>query len=489
MLFILYLFRISEDDIIKLDDRDQTHVLCTGEAGAGKSTLSKRLVSLWARGKMTSPFWNKIKTVIYVAPTDEGDDLTQTMRNAIPGKLEYKDLMMDFYANTPLSVLVVIDGFSEFKNKEVIRKIHQLLKDQLTNVFVTARSNSVELKSQIRELFNSFIEVNGFSDSQSEAHVEKLLKALDVMDSLELVIKMVQNKPKIWKSPFSLSLACDLYVRGVLKPDDIPEKTEISLYSMREHKLVEMELKGQEQCTIEAVAYCELQKIYKLAVYLLVTNKTSCTGDDLKLFKIEHNSPALILLDKEKDFSSKHGHSTRWTWPHSRLHEFDAAMGLASINNFKDSQWIYWIASRPSLNLVAKFLSAILDNDHRHDDVKALTTVTQLLQCKTQSSTVCDSEETVDSYFSNGEFVIQQHAMRIPDTSLVSECPGSPSNGNVSLFQHVPLTQGDPGKENQKPLKKNRKHPPGFSGISEYGDGFQLNESNEVRNATYFSKP
>ena len=464
----MYLFRISEDDIIKLDDRDQTHVLCTGEAGAGKSTLSKRMVSLWARGKMTSPFWNKIKTVIYLTPTDEEDNLTQTMRNAIPGKKAYKDLIMDLFNDEPESVLVIVEGFNEFQNARVIKEIMRLLNDQATNVFLTARRDSERLTSSFRGLFYQSVEVNGFSDTNSNIHAQKLLEQLKPAkktpesyhntgsEQIPDFLKAIKDKPKVWKSPLNLSLACLLYREGYLNPSDIAQLTEVSLYDMRENRMVEREFK-EDESGVRLIVETELNKIHKLAVYLLVKNRAMCTLDDLRFFKIDVHSPVLVLLDKKENFTIRNGLSTSWTWPHSQLREFDAARGATSIKDFKDSQWMYWMASRTSFNPIVKFVSVILGDDQRHSDLKALTTVTILLQNTTECSKSCDSLQTenrqcawLDDYrekgdhekdfhlsFSEGEFVIQDRALELPDISLLCECRGSLFNENITLFKHV----------------------------------------------------
>ena len=453
--------RISEEDIMELDLRGLQCVLCTGEAGSGKSTLSKRMVSLWARGKLSTPFWSRTKMVIYLTPADEENNLTQTMRNAIPGKKAYKDLMMDLYTDEPESVLVIIEGFNEFQNVKVITEITQLLRDQATNVFLTVRNGAALLTSDFRKSFHQSVEIKGFSDDQSETYTRKLLKELqhkrDCIDKIDDFFKAVKNKPKVWNSPLNLSLACLLYIEGEIQPSEMAELTEVSLYAMRENRMVERELLEHNLADIQSIAKSELSKIHKLAIYLMVTNNTKCTGDDLKLFKIQQNSPVLVLLDKEERFSAKHGQSIRWTWPHSRLHEFDAATCLTGMEYLTDSHWLYWIASRPILNPVTKLVAAILGNDNRYEDVKALTTLTTLLQTTTECSVTTESEQTekhqcawidnwkqkshsditLDSCFSDGELVIQQCALDLPDLSLLCECRGSLFNGNVSLFKHI----------------------------------------------------
>ena len=454
---------------MKLNIKGQHRVLFTGEPGVGKSTLSNRLVTLWASGKLSTPFWDHIKTVIFVTSAYEGDDLKQTMINAIPGKQAYKDLTMDLYRDEPESVLVIIEGFNEFQNPRVIKEITQLLRDEATNVFLTIRNNSNQLTSNFRKMFNGSFEINGFSDVQSETYARKMLKELqhrmdtnepypnEASDRTVEFIRSIKNKPKVWNSPLNLSLACLLFTEGELNPSEMAELTEVSLYTMRENRMVERELHDQELCDVKSTVKRELNKIHKLALYLLVTNSTKCTEDDLKHFKISQNSQALVLLDKEERYSAKYGYSKSWTWPHTRLLEFDTAACLTNMPEFINSQWLYWISSQPSLNPVADLVATILGIDKRYGDVKALTIVSILLQSKTECSA---SHETVqpekhqcswiekykeksdynknwNAYFKDGELVVQRLALELPDLSSLCECRGSLFNGNVSLFKHV----------------------------------------------------
>ena len=454
---------------MKLNIKGHHRILITGEAGVGKSTLSNRLVTLWASGKLSTPFWDRIKTVIFVTSVDEGDDLKQTMINAIPGKQAYKDLTLDLYRDEPESVLVIIEGFNEFQNPRVIKEMTQLLRDEATNVFLTMRNNSNQLTSNFRKMFNGSFEINGFSDVQSETYARKILKELqhrmnknetysnEASDGTVEFIRSIKNKPKVWNSPLNLSLACLLFIEGELNPSDMAELTEVSLYTTRENRMVERELHDQELCDVKSIAKIELNKIHKLALYLLVTNSTKCTEDDLKHFKISQNSMALVLLEKEERYSARHGHSNSWTWPHTRLLEFDAASCLTNMKEFINSQWLYWISSKPSLNPVADLVATILGIDKRYGDVKALTTVSILLQSKTECSASCksvqnekhqcswigkykeksDSNKSLNACFPDGVIVIQQLALELPDLTLLCECRGSLFNGNVSLFKHI----------------------------------------------------
>ena len=448
---------------------EEQQVLCTGEAGAGKTTLSKRLASLWAGGKLSTPFWDSLKTIIFVSSTDEGDDLTQTMRNAIPGKKAYKDLMMDLYTDEPESVLVIIEALDQFQNPAVIKAVIQMLKDKATNVFLTIRKGSPLQTSDFQSLFNHQIEVAGFCPEEQDTYTRNFLKHMEEYNGvngsgrtkesfendnnihrpMDIFLKAIKNKPKISSNPLNLSLACLLYSEGELDISALDELTEVSLYRMREDRMVEREGSGKSRKK-------ELKKLHSLALYLLLTSKTTCSDEELACFKIEPQSPVLVLLERQTYSTARHGQVEIWSWPHTRLFEFDAAMGLAGMKDFKDTQWLYWIASKPELNHVAKLVAAVLSHDTNYEDLIVLTTATVILQSKTKCSTSSDSLQSErhpcawttcvmtlidainpDTCFSNGEVVFKYDTIELPDLSLLCECRGSLFNGNVSLFKHV----------------------------------------------------
>ena len=464
---MLLLNRITESDIMEKDVDGHLQVLCTGEAGAGKTTLSKRLAALWASGKLSTPFWDSLKTIIFVSSTDEGDDLTQTMRNAIPGKKAYKDLMMDLYTDEPESVLVIIEALDQFQNPAVIKAMIQMLKDKATNILLTIRKGSPLITSDFQSLFNHQIEVAGFHPEEQDTYTRKFLKqireyngingsemtkeSLDNDNNIDMdhFFKVIKNKAKICSNPLNLSLACLLYSEGELDISALDELTEVSLYMMREDRMVERDCPGK---SIKK----EIEKLHSLALYLLLTNKTTFSHEELIFFKIEPQSPVLVLLERRENFTARHGQLESWSWPHTRLFEFDAAMGLAGMKDFKDTHWLYWIASKPELNHVAKLVAAVLTHDTNYEDLIVLTSATVILQTKTEclaSSESLQSEKhpcawttcamtlidtmNPDTCFSHGEIVLKYGTIELPELSLLCECRGSLFNGNVSLFTHV----------------------------------------------------
>ena len=436
------------------NDGEPVQALCVGEAGSGKSTLVKRLVWLWASGNTSSYFWSKIKAVLFVTSEDENETLEETIRACIPGKDAYKDSVMDLLKDEPEAVLVIVEAFEDFQNPCVIKETEKMIRSGATNVFMTVRKDNPKLTRKYMSMFNQVYEVKGFLPEHGGSYAEKLLNEMDCQLSVKAFLEAISGKPQFETNPLNLTLACQLYSDDELKSSDMETLTEVNLYSMREDRMVEREYEKQQ--VSDDLRLCEIRKIHNLALYCLLKKNLQCTKPELEAFNIEKGSPALILLEKHTRSSTKHGNNEFWSWPHSRLLEFDAVMALSNID-LKNSIWLLWIASKPDLNQAAQILTAILCTDNKLGTLKTLTTATIILQSKANCSATseqkgnsvhsCDWITTVkekiqytmtlETCFRGGQCEPLKTDIDIPSLEPFTNCCGSLYNGNASLFQHV----------------------------------------------------
>ena len=443
--------RLVEDTLLQKVTSRQIRTLCIGEAGSGKTTLAKRLSYLWAQNW---PCYKDIKALLFITPAEEDRDFEKTIRNAIPGKKASKDSVMGLLEEEPESVLLIIEAFEDFRNETVIREICQKIKDRCVNVLMTVRENHARLKQEFLSHFNLHIRVNGFTPNDGKHYAENFLKELKCTFPVQSFIDAVQEKPRIETNPLNLMLACQLYSEGELKPTDLDTLTEVSLFSMRASRMVERECEKRQIC--EELATGEVQKIQKIALYCMFRNTFRCTKSDFQALQIEIDSPGMVLLQMEKVFTAKDGNQVYYSWPHSRLFEFDAAMALAGIENFEYSQWLYWIANNPEFNSVAELLVAILGNGTRFDEVKTLTTASLLLQTKAHCSANIDTAidcthpcgwisevkkkiTLTEDNLPNTISQLQHIAVDQPDLSFINKCMGSVFQENTGLFKHLQL--------------------------------------------------
>ena len=431
-------------------------VLCVGEAGAGKTTLSKRLTYLWANDQ---PLPTNVKVVIFVTAEDEGETLVETIRNAVPGKKAYKDSLLQLCENDPESVLIIVEAFDDFQNKKVITEIKRMLKDKAVNVFMTVRQNHPEITTAFENLFNLHIEVKGFSSDEGVHYARRLLQELKCVHNVDDFLCAVKNRPPFDTNPLNLTLAGQLYSEGYLMAEDMATLTEVKLYDMRVHRLVERESK-RGKCDDTELKSAEILKVQGLALQKRANNHLRCSEDDLRAFNIRLNSPAMVLLKRFTNCSVKDGKQTFWVWPHSRLLEFDAAMAITNKQNLLHSKWLYWLANRCDLNPVAQLASAILGTKEKYEEVKTLTTATLFFQTKSHCSAtdeiqidnshgcvqISKLQEMIEcsltpaNWVSNMGYLNEKLTIQLPGLRAVCECRGSLLNGNVLLFHHMKET-------------------------------------------------
>ena len=424
----------TTDEVVK--------ALCTGEAGIGKTTLAKRLAWLWASKKTSSRFWSRIKAVIFVRSRDNANSLKELIRNSIPGEQHEKDAIMDLLENEPESVLVIVDEFDECRDSRVITEIKQMIKDKVTNVFITMRKNDQQLTKEFTCLFNEQYEINGFDLESSTSYVKQLFKEqLPPYDAKEF-LQTISGKPKFETNPSHLLLAYELYMSS-----DIQTLTAMKLYFELERKIVSQDLRNKSLYQISE----ETNKIQNLALYCLLRGNSQCSLLDLHTYKIDLASPAMVLLDKCS------GEEELWTWQDPHHFQYDVAVALARIASFRNSLWLCWIASRPDLNSLRELLSNVLGSTGKYADVKSLTTATIILQsrarCSAPAEQAANSDHpchwidrikemitrqiNIETCFSDGEYTPHKVHIEIPSLESLTKCCGSLYTDNVSLFKHV----------------------------------------------------
>ena len=450
MSYISFSTPLTEEQLLKKITQNQTQVLCVGEAGSGKSSLSKRLAYLWAKDR---PLFTNITAVVLITPEEEGENFEKTIRNAVPGSDANKDSVVSLFKKEPEALLFIVDAIEDFRKVDVIKTIRLMIKHKSCHLLVNLRKNSSKFQNDFYSLFEIRIDLMGFTPNEAGAYVNKCMKELGCEREESTLLEAIRNKPNIETNPLNLMLACCLYSEGHLKADDLETLTDVKLFGMRESKMVERECEQKDIDDEQEID--EVRKLQKLALYLKYNNETQCKISDLRALQIYSNSPVMVLLQKHEGFNTGTGYEKYWTWPHVRLMEYDAARALADIPNFKDSLWLLGVANTSELNSVAQLLVAILGSEKRYDEVMTLTTATLLLQkkveCKSSShmrrNCCCDriinvkgkltATLSLEQFVGSNKNYTKDVGIITNDTASIKECCGKLLQGNVVLFQHL----------------------------------------------------
>ena len=359
-------------------------IIMEGKAGSGKTTLLKHLAIRWAEKKLAEspeepnrdpkeslPFLDK-KIVVFVDKRHEGKDLDETIKNALKGSAEEKDEALTFLRRHPGKSFLLIDALNEFRTKEVIKEVFRLASEGSVNVLVSCREGHPCLKDGM-ENFTQHVKVVGFEPDDAQNFVKKFMKILlpeneKLRRKKTMVISSHIQKAKVSKmyaSPIICVFLCQLYTEGKVSDEELSKLTMTTLFSKQQDMLLRREChklaRGfpDDEKSMFKEAETTLEMISRFALLSLIRQDQQpwYTLTQLKDYGINVNSPAMVLLVKEPSVSVD-GEEELYSWPHEMLQEFHIAKAVGS------NAVVYYIASRPELNVVSSFLMSLyVDSD------------------------------------------------------------------------------------------------------------------------------
>ena len=371
--------RISPQDLFKHKGHAESCIL-EGKPGSGKTTLLKHFTISWALNKLRGfvdspddgptenlPLFDK-DLVVYIDTRHEGQDLDETIKNALKGPAKEKKDALKLLREHPDKCHLFIDALDEFQNEKVIRDIYTLASDGSLDVLVTCREGHPYLKDKM-ENFTHHVKVDGFGPDDVQNFVQKCMKTL-IPDNEQLCRRKTEilsshiRRPmvsKLYTSPIHCAFLCLLYVEGKLTTEELTRSTIPTLFAKQQYMLLMREChkhaSKNHQCPSALFEKSKetVRRIHQLA--LNSSNQDICkpfyTAKQLKQFGIDVNSPAMVLLAKEPG-ASVDGEEDRFSWPHAMIREFHAAQAV------NQDEIIYYIVSKPQLDVVTKFLISMM---------------------------------------------------------------------------------------------------------------------------------
>ena len=354
-------------------------ILIEGKAGSGKTTLLKHCAIRWAKSKQPTtaetldadtcenfPLCAK-DLVVYVNKSHEGSNLNETIMNAIKGSTDEKEEAVRLLREHPEQLFLLVDALDEFRNENVIKEVFDLASDGRTNILVSCREGHPYLKDQMPN-FCRHVKVSGFEQTDAHSFIQKFIKILlpdDAVICQEKADKICShiNETKVrnlYISPINCAFICLSYCEGLVTDKELETLTMNGLFEKQQMMILSRECQKhasspEQRKQLIKSAESSVEGIYKLALHSLILHEQNAaySKNQLHEFGIDPTSPALVLLVK-KEIVSLEGEEEVFSWPHEMVKEFHAAKAV------RGTETIQYIASKPELNVVTKFLVSML---------------------------------------------------------------------------------------------------------------------------------
>jgi predicted NACHT family NTPase len=216
-------------------EKSINHVLIVGQAGSGKTTLSKYIAHQWAQGNLWAEryqqvFWitlrdlhhDRIKlnnckdSLLLAALIHEYCFDRESRRQISPA------MILQCLESQPKGTLLLLDGYDEIaevfsnntKKNQRLRKLLYILFNTSSDLILTSRSYSIPPSEKIN--FERRLTNEGFSDIQVQDYIQRYFVHLPIPDErlADEVQRLTKQNLRLWShahTPLILTLICDFY--------------------------------------------------------------------------------------------------------------------------------------------------------------------------------------------------------------------------------------------------------------------------------------
>ncbi|XP_078085736.1 NLR family CARD domain-containing protein 4-like isoform X2 [Mustelus asterias] len=262
-----------------------------GEAGKGKTTLLKRIASLWASGK--HPSLSRFKLVFFVSLRSMQKGLYESICEQLlrePYSLD-APTFMKIIEVLERNVLFCLDGFDEFKPQDYPETARLFTKNAQYKhtVVLTTRTETL---SQVRSYADLLVKIGDLSYSGAKMLIENVLEE-SLAESLLAQLEQSSTMKEMMKTPLFVVIACAIQMGD----DDFIPRTQTALFHTL-HKLMinKNHYKTRdlpEEYITESIRHCG-----DLALDGIFKSKFDFTIEDLSSQKEERLLLAAGLLNK-----------------------------------------------------------------------------------------------------------------------------------------------------------------------------------------------
>ena len=316
-------------------------MLIDGAPGVGKTTLSRKVSRMWAKGELLERYWLVLLLHLRESAISKAKTIDDFFYHE-DSELQH-DIIKYVKERSGDGVLIIFDGFDELSSYE--RSEQSLFLDicrgkflQNCAVVITSRPYASRSLQEL-PLINRHIEVLGFTDKQVQMCIKNKIKSEVKAKELCMELKDRLDIASICQIPLNCSIVLYVYEQ---EQYTLPH-TLTELYD----KFILHTLKRFIKRTLGNRAVNKFRKIdelqnpssehfkllCRLAIKGLEIDKLVFPIDDLKeLFPTEYQSdvdlPVLDLMTSAKSYSSSGGEDT-YNFLHLTVQEFLAAYWIA----------------------------------------------------------------------------------------------------------------------------------------------------------------
>ena len=227
-------------------DENHKNVLVVGRPGIGKTSLSTKVLRLWASGGAFNADFN---VAFLVKFRRFNDDAKLSLRELLAGAETVQrldDSVWEFIQNEPTKVLVIFDGLDEYSRKDEINTQEDYKNDVeekmpvsvlykklaagelLRGASILATTRPTAVKNVADVDFQRTVEIRGFTSENVEEYVEKFTRANGYPEAKEKIwghIKSNINLFSLSYIPVNCFLICHCLLQSILcESSQLPTK-------------------------------------------------------------------------------------------------------------------------------------------------------------------------------------------------------------------------------------------------------------------------
>ncbi|KAK7075004.1 hypothetical protein SK128_025530, partial [Halocaridina rubra] len=401
----------SEENVVEYDNildgivygPDDHVLLITGDAGVGKTTLTKKIMNDWTEHSSSLAQLSSYDLLLYAECRNNIikslKDLVTALMPKVAKSFQDNDLVSVILN---MRVIVVVDGFDELNNSSrfLFREIMEVKKTHGITVVVTSRPGSVNTFMTLTTAMKTrHIKLTGIPKDKREEFVTKYFeemkkKGVTIKDIHGLLIYLKRTAHRLsslWHLPYNLTLVIILWI---YKPDIVNGITtapelywaihqllvtkvyERLLYSDMISSFQESQLKKCIQNFINELSHEALVSLAKDDINLSMESikRLAEVCDKLNIPTEEMTSAFL----KKVTMKTPHGTVARFSFPHKGFQDFLGAMYIfretkceVPANTAKEVvaklQNVLWISNVPEAigQNILRYTQEKLENSHQ----------------------------------------------------------------------------------------------------------------------------